>query len=56
LELLDQKELAAVIDSAATAFCFSNGQHNTAIYDRIRDEVRLTLPKAYLTWQKLQKV
>ena len=52
LELLDHKELAAVVASAATAFCLSNEQRNPDAYRHVRDEVRANLPKTYLSWQK----
>jgi len=52
LELLDQRELAAAVAAAATAFCVSNDQHNPDVYRHVREEIRTNLPKAYLSWQK----
>src|SRR5262249_19202120 len=52
LELLDQKELAAIVASAATAICFSNEHHNIGVYGQVRNDVRAHLPRAYLSWQK----
>jgi len=54
LEQLDQRELAAVVASAATAFCFSSDQHNPDVYRHVREEIRANLPKEYLSWQKLR--
>ena len=54
LELLDQKELAAAVAAASTAFCFSNDRHNVASYDQVRSEIRAEVPKAYLSCQRLR--